>query len=231
MDVEAVTPRRLAGSIIALLVLVSAPSLEAQTLQEPRGAAWSLGPRVALGGSVPRWVLGDICDSRSSYVLGLASEWSPPAARGWVTLENEFLFLVPLPSGCVSAPLPPEGRRTEFETSLAEPFVAPRSGLAVEVPFDPGRIRVEGGGALFLNGLQPALTWGVGWIGRGEGWSLEVGLEWWRVWPGGDRVEVVWDEQGESRRRLGAIDERFEMRFVSASLRWELGGHVARTAG
>lgn len=53
---------------------------------------------------------------------------------------------------------------------------------------------------------------------------MEIGLEWWRIWPGGERVRIVWNAEGETRTRLGDFDESFDLRLFRVALRRDVGG-------
>lgn len=219
---------RRAGStllVIAAAAAAGAPAsgLTAQTLADEREAAWNLGPVISFGGAYPEYLIDDPCGSDRSLALGGALDWVPLEGARWFALEGETLFVTSWSDGlCVLSGLPPDSVM-DVDTDLTTDFVALNGRAVAEIPVDFGRVRLHAGGGLLLGGARPSMTLGGGWVARHGDFTASILLDWWTIWPGGERVVEQRTPQGPVLTLLGPFDESFDLRFFRFSVGWDVG--------
>lgn len=191
----------------------------------------SLGAVFSVGGGFPRYVVDPFCESARSFGFGLMGTWMPFGEARWIGIETEGRYVSGPIDMCAIPDLAPEGERQVIEADLSTPFGALSTRLLLLVPFGQARIRLHVGGGISAPGRQPILTRGVGVVVRRGRLSGSVVLDWWTLWPGGDRFHEEWDTQGTRRERIGSFDQRFDVRFVGFSLGWDVSGLFHRRAG
>lgn len=212
--------------VAASIAAVSLPdsSAAAQTLADARESAWNLGPVVSVGEAYPDYLADDVCGSDRSLALGGALDWIPSEAARWFGLEAEALFVTSWSDGLCVAPTFPPDSVMDVDTDLSRVFVALNGRAVAEIPVDLGRLRLHGGGGLLLSGARPAVTWGGGWVARSGDFTVSIILDWWTIWPGGQRVIEERTTQGFLRTPVGPFDESFDLRFLRLSAGWDVGG-------
>jgi hypothetical protein len=177
-----------------------------------------------VGGQIPTYVVDDYCGATRSYGIGLAGIWLPSEAAPWLGIETEAQYVTAPIDFCAIPDLLPEGERLVIETDLRTPFGAVSGRLLLHLPFGPGQLRFHAGGGFSVPGAQPIVSRGVGVAARRGRLSASAVLDWWTLWPGGDRFREEWDMEGTRREHLGSFEDWFHVRFFRLSLGWDVGG-------